>query len=404
MSNTYTTTTTNISKPIKINSYTIQHQQQNEDINLSNCLPILVEISWNKIVGSKERIFLSQLRNLFNEIGKILRIESIFNEEELNLIEIFISSKPTYRLNKQELIKFILKSIHLNSFEKLLKERFQFDDCYVNECIQRAFNGDIVDNTSTISRDYNEYKRNVGSDYTIKEESISNERRDEVDDKNTHLIRSELNQLKSKTEEQELEIRNLKIENEKLLNQINQLPVTSSSRNENKDKLKDIEKNLKIEELTEKCEKCMEENKKLKLNEIKISKSFETLEKKIAKQDQLLENYRRSRSVTVERKSFSRFDVLNRFSFKWNVFKDIRKHSLKDVRIILLLIVSLFTFLALLSVGVQIIKLISNIVTRSCNTGYVYDNYNNGFWKLSLTKLYQTPIYLKNFIYNLLNR
>ncbi|KAI5953427.1 hypothetical protein KGF54_002799 [Candida jiufengensis] len=404
MSNCYTTTTriTNEDPKGKSNNKYITIQQQN-DIKLNNCLPILVEISWQKVVGNNERIFLSQLRNLFNEMEKILKINSIFNAKELNLIESFIITKPTYRLNKKELVKFILKSIHLNSFENLLVERFQFDDYYIAECINNALNG-VKNNTNSIKNEYYENRRNAWSSNSSIKEKNSNETSGKI-------MQLELNELKKVNKNQEKELRSLRLENEKLNDQIFQLIKKTSSTNELNDSSNSLElaeQRLKIKELTNQCETYKLENELLKENEAQIIKSVETLEGNILKQDKLIEYLKQK--LPIEKFNQTNHKVLNfikkipylkSYYYKLNTTED-----LKDTKIFVLFMFSIFAIFTILLSTLQLIITLTR-KSNSNNIGYVYDNYsseseNNLFWRLSIATIGQLP-YIEKLMYDIID-
>ncbi|WLF77970.1 hypothetical protein PVL30_001693 [Lodderomyces elongisporus] len=93
-------------------------------VTLETGLDVLVDISWRKVAGDAGYIIMARLITIIEEIQALLDIKQLFNSDEMAIVESYIKDRPTTRFSKQDVKIFIEKSIHLDSFAELLRDRF----------------------------------------------------------------------------------------------------------------------------------------------------------------------------------------------------------------------------------------------------------------------------------------
>ncbi|KAI3407030.2 hypothetical protein KGF56_000118 [Candida oxycetoniae] len=105
-------------------------------VTLDNCLDILVDLGWERSVGSIEKIYVSRISLIIETIQSILKVGQIFSNDELRFVEAYIKERPTRQLTKQDLKAFISRSLYENSIGKVLSENFGFTNERLRDCIK----------------------------------------------------------------------------------------------------------------------------------------------------------------------------------------------------------------------------------------------------------------------------
>ena len=144
-----------------------------------NIIDKLIDICWKRVRGTSDFIFLSQIRPIINEIQDILQKDSLFNERENEIIKQFIQSDPMKKLQKQELKKFIERSVEFGNFEIFLFNRHKLTSYEIKRRIeQNSLLNDSMTNTKIPRLLPNrEYKYKVWDELRQKDDYIKEKHR-----------------------------------------------------------------------------------------------------------------------------------------------------------------------------------------------------------------------------------
>ncbi|CAI5757798.1 unnamed protein product [Candida verbasci] len=362
---------------------------------MSNAINELIETSWKITKGNADYIFMSQARPLINEIQKILRIDSIFNEQENKLIDQFIHEKPTRKLNKYEFRQFLINSVHYASLEELFVSRFKMDCGDVRRCLDEYSNENITQPVSKL-RAWEEIKQR---DDFIREQTTTIE-----------SYESKYNRLLLDNNEQKIKIERLQNEIEILNNYIKSMQKElSKTPGESKtssllNKLKD--RDIHVKNLDQVCKEYKSMLKQYEKKELEINNVMKDLEKTILEQDKLINNLQEKFALQNTESKIKNF-LISIPIIKQCYMSLKYKQDNKITRIFILNITSLvLTFLLfanIINACFRFVFAIFYYITSSKyfdKFNYVYDNYGHRFQVLEIWR--RIP-FLEQLIYRVIN-
>lgn len=254
-----------------------------------NIIDKLIDICWKRVRGTSDFIFLSQIRPIINEIQDILQKDSLFNERENEIIKQFIQSDPMKKLQKQELKKFIDRSVEFGNFEIFLLNRHKLTSYEIKRRIeQNSLLNDSMANTKIPRLLPNrEYKYKVWDELRQKDDYIK-EKTQALESKDLKY-----SLLLSQIDEQLLAVKTLKGENltlkkhiQELESQLSRQPPVNKSNAVYHLQLK--ERDLTIKKLDQVGKEYKKRIHQLEQQQLETSKAMNKLKQSILEQDKLV--------------------------------------------------------------------------------------------------------------------
>lgn len=377
----------------------------------------LVSICWKRVRGNSNFIFLSQIRPIIHEMQGILRIDSIFNENENKLIEQFIQSDPMKKLQKQEFKIFLNRSIQYGNLQLLLLNRFKITS---NELEMRIKlfddtpNGDILLPDSLNSRPSSssakEYKYKMWDELKRKDEFIR-ERTQDLNSKDLKYTR-----LLSQFNEQMQTNKNLQNENTVLKSHINDLESRLTRTPDGKgsrvllSKLKD--RDLTIKDLDQVGKEYRKRISQLELRELETNIAVKKLEQSLIEQQKLVEALKKKLLCQTNGDRNGNSIMLKEFIYslpiikQWILFlkyKQDNKSNKLFVLNMIALVLSAWLFGLMLQFIYRSITLLISTTTIAPN-GYIYDSYGrSGIWNTFRFDFWRQLPWLEQLVYRFID-
>lgn len=339
----------------------------------------LIDICWKRVRGTSDFIFLSQIRPIINEIQDILQKDSLFNERENEIIKQFIQSDPMKKLQKQELKKFIDRSVEFGNFEIFLLNRHRLTSQDIKRRIeQNSFLNDSMTDTK-IPRllPTREYKYKVWDELRQRDDYIK-EKTQALDSKDLKY-----SQLLSQIDEQHLTVKALKGENltlkkhiRELESQLSKQPPVNATNAVYGLQLK--ERDLTIKKLDRVGKEYKKRIGQLEQQQLEASKAMNILKQSILEQDKLVGKLKEKliNKTNDDKSNLKKFITSLPIIKQWYIllkYKMDNRNTKMFALNIMLLIVTAWLFGMVLQMTYRTGILLFS--TSPSPATYIYDNY-----------------------------
>lgn len=367
----------------------------------------LIDICWKRVRGTSDFIFLSQIRPIINEIQDILQKDSLFNERENEIIKQFIQSDPMKKLQKQELKKFIDRSVEFGNFEIFLLNRHRLTSQDIKRRIeQNSFLNDSMTDTK-IPRllPTREYKYKVWDELRQRDDYIK-EKTQALDSKDLKY-----SQLLSQIDEQHLTVKALKGENltlkkhiRELESQLSKQPPVNATNAVYGLQLK--ERDLTIKKLDRVGKEYKKRIGQLEQQQLEASKAMNILKQSILEQDKLVGKLKEKliNKTNDDKSDLKKFITSLPIIKQWYILlkykMDNRNTKMLALNIMLLLVTAWLFGMVLQMTYRTGILLFS---TSPSPATYIYDNYGRNRLSFRLGfDLWRNIPWLEKLIYHYL--
>lgn len=387
--------------------------------NSESTIDKLISICWKRVRGNSNFIFLSQIRPIIHEMQSILRVDSIFNDNENKIIEQFIQSDPMKKLQKQEFKMFLNRSVQYGNIQILLLNRFKittseiemrlklYDEVHNGSDLPLPVSSDSRPSSSSATK---EYKYKFWDELKKKDEYI----KEKTQDLNSKDIK--YSRLLSQFDDQTEVNKSLHKENTILKNYIKELEFKLSHNPDNKSsrtllsKLKD--RDLTIKDLDQVGKEYRKRITQLEQRETETNIAIKKLEQSLVEQDKLVEALKEKLLSQSNETTTPTTNMLKEFICSLPIIKQWilllkYKQDNKSNRIFVLNMFTLVLSAWMFGLMLQFVYRSSSLLFSTCSVtpkAYIYDNYGRSkIWSKFSFDFWRRLPWLEQFVYRFID-
>ncbi|CUM67420.1 uncharacterized protein PRCAT00005115001 [Priceomyces carsonii] len=394
----------------------------------------LIDISWDRVTKnaeSKNFIYFSQIIQLINQMENLLECDSLFTDEQIQLLNLIIDEKPLLKLFKVDLASFIMKLVQYPNLETFLRERTNLSGSDLRRKLELSYRRPLSPfkqrdwapekSKFTTSSIYAPSIRPASSRSLLSpplsppiynkfgSSGLSDRQKEERDIEVAALSKESIH-LSSKNRAQSKRIQDLEKETEALNAYINSLEKQlSSSKPSAKFEIKDLlgtiaHKDRTINNLQERCQKLEEEVKEIDGNDSGNKAFVQNLAFALESQDKLIKELklRLSLDTPVEKRKIKTLLQNLPFIKQYYYFFKYRHEQNHLGLIVINIITLLFTTIILLNLIKTTFYFIFWVFNNRLATDYIFEDDLNSWITTESTFVWWKEIeWLEYIIYRL---